>query len=236
VDDVNFAGWTLEKSIQVIKDGPRTRVVVKGRPYMSWPSGDEESARMAIVQLSDCGLGTQEELAKVFEVHVNSVRRYLRDFEHEGMGGLMPGRSGPKQPWKLTPTLRGKILLIVLREGIGQLETIQQRLAEAWQEEVSVASIQQVLAENGLGEPLVRGVPAEALSGELFDVEPEPQLVLNLVGAANAGGDGQTGDSASQPSGGDANDPGSGAQAGNGNEEIDYRRNYSPGQRLYLDQ
>jgi transposase len=178
VDDVNFAGWTPEKSIQVIQDDRGTHVLVKGRPYMSWPSGDEGSVRMAIVQLSGCGLGAREELAKVFEVHVNSVQRYLTDFEREGMRGLISGRSGPKQPWKLTPALRGKILLIVLREGIGKLEAIQQRLAEAWGEEVSVASIQQVLAENGLGEPSARGVRTEAVTGELFAAEPEPQLEL----------------------------------------------------------
>ena len=236
MDDVNFAGWTLEKSIQVIKDGPRTRVLVKGRPYMSWPSGDEGSVRMAIVQLSDCGLGTQEELAKVFEVHVNSVQRYLTDFDREGMGGLMSGRSGPKPRWKLTPALRGKILLIVLREGIGKLEAIQQRLAEAWQEEVSVASIQQVLAENGLGQPPVRRFRAEAVTGELFGVELEPQLVLSLVGVANAAGDGNAGSSDPKSAGGGGNDPGSGRQAGDGDEGMDYRRNYSPAQRVYLDQ
>ena len=81
MDEVNFAGWTLEKSIQVIHGDRKTRVLVKGRPYMSWPSGDEGSVRMAIVQLSDSGLATQEELAKVFAVHVNSVQRYLRDYE-----------------------------------------------------------------------------------------------------------------------------------------------------------
>ena len=236
MDDVNFAGWTLEKSIQVIKDGPRTRVLVKGRPYMSWPSGDEGSVRMAIVQLSDCGLGTQEELAKVFELHVNSVQRYLTDFDREGMGGLMSGRSGPKQRWKLTPALRGKILLIVLREGIGKLEAIQQRVAEAWQEEVSVASIQQVLAENGLGEPQVRGVRADEVTGELFGVDREPQLVLSLVGAANAGGDEKAGNREPTPTGGGGNDQGSGPPTGDGDEGIDYRRNYSPAQRVYLDQ
>lgn len=236
MDDENFAGWTLEKSIQVIRGDRRTRVLVKGRPYMSWPSGDEGSVRMAIVQLSECGLGTQEELAKLFEVHVNSVQRYLADFEREGMRGLMSGRSGPKQPWKLTPALRGKILLIVLREGIGKLEAIQQRLAEAWQEEVSVASIQQVLAENGLGEPQVRSVCAEAVTGELFDLEPEPQLVLSLVGADSAAGDGQAGGNEQKPAGGGGKDPGSGAQAGDGDEGMDYRRNYSPAQRVYLDQ
>jgi transposase len=133
---------------------------------------------MAMVQLAGCGLGTQEELAKVFGVHVNSVQRYLKDFERQGMGGLLSGRSGPKKRWKLTPELRGKILLIVLREGIGKLEAIQQRLAEAWQEQVSVASIQQVLAENGLGELPVRPIRAEGVSDELFGVEPEQQLEI----------------------------------------------------------
>jgi len=32
---------------------------------------------------------------------------------------LMPERRGPKGRWKLTAELRGKILLIVLREGTG---------------------------------------------------------------------------------------------------------------------
>ncbi len=236
MDDVNFAGWTLEKSIQVIQGERRTRVLVKGRPYMSWPSGDEESARMAMVQLSDCGLGTQEELAKTFEVHVNSVQRYLADFEREGMRGLVSGRRGPKEPWKLTPALRGKILLIVLREGIGQLEAIQQRLAEAWHEEVSVASIQQVLAENGLGEARIRDIRAEAVTGELFAVEPKPQLVLNLVGAANSGGDGHAEGNAPNPHGGGGDDSGRGRQGGDGEDGTDYRRNYSPAQRVYLDQ
>jgi hypothetical protein len=120
-----------------------------------------------------------------------------------------------------------------LREGIGKLEAIQERLAQAWQQEVSVASIQQVLAENGLGEAPVRGVRAEAVSGELF--EAEPQLVLNLVGAAsNAAGDGQAG--GHEPTGDGGNDPGNGAQAGDGDEGTDYRRDYSPAQRVYLDQ
>ena len=134
VEDDNFAGWTPEKSIKVIEGDASTRVLVKGQPYMSWPSGDEGCVRLAIVQLYDCGLGTQEELAEAFGVHVNSVQRYITDFAGQGMRGLVAGRSGPKGRWKITPALRGKILLIVLREGIRKLEAIQQRLAEAWHE------------------------------------------------------------------------------------------------------
>ena len=72
MDEVNFAGWTPEKSIKVVEGEGITRVLVKGHPYMSWDSGDEGCVRMAIVQLYDCGLGTQEDLAGAFGRHVNS--------------------------------------------------------------------------------------------------------------------------------------------------------------------
>ena len=91
-------------------------------------------------------------------------------------------RRGPQGRWKLTPELRGKILLIVLREGIWKLEAIEQRLLETWQEAVSVPSIQQVLAEKGLGQPPPKGVGDTAVQGELLSFEPEPQLRLSLDG------------------------------------------------------
>jgi len=233
VDDVNFAGWTPEKSIKVVEGEASTRVLVKGQPYMSWPSGDEGCVRMAIVQLYDCGLGTQEDLAEAFGRHVNSVQRYITDFACDGMRGLMCERSGPKRRWKITPELRGKILLIVLREGIWKLEAIQQRLAEAWQQEVSVPSIEQVLEENGLGEQKVKGVDGGGVQGELFGLEQEKQLVLRLDDAV--GGEGIAGSSEpKQPSGMGV---GSG-MAGDASAcvGIGCRRNYSPAQRVYLDQ
>ena len=61
-----------------------------------------------------------------------------------------------------------------------KLEAIQQRLAEIWREEVSLPSIQQVLEENGLSEPKVRGVEGGGVGAELLGLEPERQLVLNL--------------------------------------------------------
>jgi len=236
VDDVNFAGWTPEKSIKVIEGDAITRVLVKGQPYMSWPSGDEGCVRMAIVQLYDCGLGTQEDLAEAFGRHVNSVQRYITDFACEGMRGLVAERSGPKRRWKITPALRGKILLIVLREGIWKLEAIQQRLAEAWQKDVSVPSIQQVLAENGLEEPKVRGVQGGGVPGELFGLEQEKQLVLSLDGAGDEAEEGKAGSSEPKPEGGNGNGNDGGGDASAWDMGIGYRRNYSPAQRVYLDQ
>ncbi len=236
VEDDNFAGWTPEKTISVVVGEANTRVLVKGQPYMSWPSGDEACARLAIVQLYDCGLGTQEELAEAFGRHVNSVQRYIADFAGEGLRGLLSDCSGPKRRWKLTPELRGKILLIVLRDGIEKLEGIAQRLVETWREEVSLPSIQQVLEENGLSEPKVRGVENGGVVGDLFGVEPKRQLVLNLDGVGGPAAEGIVGSVEPKPS---RNlDPGNalGGDGGASATDTGYRRNYSLAQRVYLDQ
>ena len=76
------------KAVEVLESGGRVCVLVDGHLYMSWESGDEESRRMAIVQLYECGHGTREELADVFEVHVNSVQKYITDYARDGFGGL----------------------------------------------------------------------------------------------------------------------------------------------------
>ena len=225
MDDLNFPGWRPERSIQVVEADGLTRVLVKGQLYMSWRSGDEACVRLAIVQLHQCGLATEPDLAEAFGRHVSTVQRYLRDFADEGMEGLVSERRGPKGRWKLTPGLRGKILLIVLREGVWGLAAIQQRLMEAWHEAVSVPSIQQVLADNGLGEPINQGVGGE---GELFGLQQEPQLVLGLEGNGTQPRAELGASSGPQP---DPMAEGSGQEVGLGS-----RRNYSSAQRVYLDQ
>src|ERR1700745_1320991 len=184
MDALDFPGWQPAKSVEVVEGNGLTQVLVKGQPYMRWQSGDEGCTRLAIVQLYKCGLGTEEELAAAFGRHISSVKRYLREFASEGIQGLMTERRGPKGQWKLTPELRGKILHIVLREGIWKLEAIQQRLLEAWQEAVSVPSIQQVLEENGLDEANAGDVGGAVVKAGVFAREPEPQLVLPLEGSA----------------------------------------------------
>jgi hypothetical protein len=179
-------------------------------------------------------LGTEEELAAAFGRHVNSVQRYVAGFAEGGVRGLLSERSGPQSPWKITPELRGKILWIVLREGVGKLEAIQQRLTEAWQEEVSVPSIQQVLADNGLGKPTAPEGDAAAVQSELFDPPPDQQLWLRLESGSGdrspstgIGGREVEKESGSQPG------PAPGG-AGSGWQR-EARRSYSRAQRVYLD-
>jgi len=235
MNDVDFPGWRPDKSIQLLEGNGLAQVLVKGKPYMRWRSGDEGCLRLAMVQLYECGWGAEQDLAEAFGRHVTSLRRYLADFADEGMPGLVPERRGPQGRWKLTPELRGKILLLVFREGICKVEAIQQRLMEAWHEALSVPSIQQVLEENGLGEPTTRGLGDAVVQGELFAIEPEPQLVLPLAGHdAPAVAKADTGSVPEKESGtGNGNVAGGAAVADTGKG---WRRDfYSPAQRVYLD-
>jgi transposase len=237
MDEVHFPGWQPERSIQVIEDNGLTRVMVRGQPYMRWRSGDEECVRLAIVQLYECGLGTEEDLAAAFGRHLRSVQRYVADFADGGMQDLMPERRGPKGRWKLTTELRGKILLIVLREGIWKLEAIQQRLLEGWHETVSLPSIQQVLEENGLSDPATRGLGDAVVQGELFALEPpQQQLVLPLEGPSAQCREQVGAGSARETQSATADSNAAGREAGAADLGRGWRRDsYSPAQRAYLD-
>lgn len=172
----NFPGYEKYKNINVIEFGGIKSVLVNGGLYMSWPCSDEVSQRMAIVQLYKSGLSTQEDLARVFDLHINSVQKYVVDFTKEGLQGLVTQRSGPKESWKLTPRLRAKILLLALKEGIIEYEAIQKRLAE-WNEQLSIASIRQVLLENGLVSERISVPDCEIKQIWLFGTQAKEQLL-----------------------------------------------------------
>jgi len=236
MDELEFPGWQPAKSLQVVEGNGLSQVWVKGQPYMRWRSGDEGCVRLAMVQLYECGLGAEADLAAAFGRHVNSVQRYLADFAGEGIRGLISERRGPKGRWKLTPELRGKILLIVLREGVWKLEAIPQRLMEAWHEGVSVPSIQQVLEENGLGEPTTRGVGDAVVQGELFALDPAPQLFVPLEGPAAQSREQIGAGSVRERQSATGNSHAVGGEAGAAGLGSGWRRDsYSPAQRVYLD-
>ena len=74
---------------QVIESSGRTTIMVDGQKYMEWETGDEVSYRIGIIQLYESGKGNQEEVAKAFGIHVNSVYNYLKGYKEEGGKGLI---------------------------------------------------------------------------------------------------------------------------------------------------
>ena len=100
--------------IKIIEVNGIKKVLVGRRTYMKWDINGIASQRIAIVQLYKTGLGTQESLAELFSIHVNSIQKYISAYTKYGLIGLTSQPSGPKEKWKLTPQLRAKILIIAL--------------------------------------------------------------------------------------------------------------------------
>jgi phage gp37-like protein len=162
-----FPNSKANSSIHVEETAGINRVVVHGKQYMSWDVRDEESQSFAIVQLNRCGLATQEELARLFGLHVNTVQRHVGDFARGGLQGLVSQRRGPKDKWKITPEIRAQILYIALKEGILGYDAIKKRLS-AWNEHISIPSIRQVLLENEIIAAM--SLPAKDMQqGEISD-------------------------------------------------------------------
>jgi len=225
-----FPRWMSEKDVELIECGGISNVIVRGRPYMRWESGDEVAQRIAIVQLYECGFGTQEYLARAFGVHVNSVQRYLSVFAEHGMGGLMPRRAGPKGSWKITPELRAKILVIVLQERIFGVDGIRDRLEQEWNKRVSPGSIREVLLENGLVYEDAISPAMLGRQGDLFAGNDRGQLYLSFDWDAEQEETVLQGEAAERKSKEIERDDNSDLSI-----ELKSRRRYSPGQRAYLD-
>lgn len=158
-------------------------MLVNGQPYMTWDTGDEASRRMAIVQLYISGMGRQENLARIFGVHVNSVQKYIVDFTEQGFLGLISQISGPRTNWKVTPQVRAKIMMIIFGEKIRGVEAIQKRLKAGWHEDISLASIRQVLMENGMIAEKPSVADSELLTDDLFCGAEKRQIGFNFESA-----------------------------------------------------
>jgi len=101
---------------------------------------------------------------------------------------------------------------------------------------VSVPSIQQVLEENGLGEPKARGSDVGAVQSEFDDRGNQRQLVLKLDDDADAPAPGCRPPPAQEKENGISPRQTQGTEIGSRPMGAGSRRSYSSAQRVYLDQ
>ena len=169
---LSFSGgeWESFKKIKVIETEGTKKAFLRGHLYMSWQSQDQSAQRVAIAQLYECGVATQEELADAFGISIKSVYNYITSFATGGIQDLIEHNSGPKQRWKLLPEVRAKILMTVLKEGITEYQAVRKKLNN-WNVDISIESIRQVLLESGLVRESANTWQGE--QGNLFETDNE---------------------------------------------------------------
>ena len=72
------------RRIAVLEDQCKRLVVVEGRPYMLWAVDDVLTEHMAVAQLYELEMGSQQEIATAFRMSGKSVYRYSRVFAAKG--------------------------------------------------------------------------------------------------------------------------------------------------------
>lgn len=226
-----FQGAEKFEDIQVIESDGIKKVLLKGRPYMSWGIKDDASQRMAIVQLYNSGLGTQERLAELFRVHVNSVQNYITAFAGDGITALVEQEKGPRQRWKIVSSLRAEILRTLLLDKITTYAGIQERLERKGQK-ASIESIRQVLIESGFVKEKINIEDRQGNFFEYLEYGDGRQLEFSLFRDEEAKSQISKNEEAEEA------DVFSSQSLGltELNLEKKNRSYYSPSQRIYLDQ
>jgi transposase len=84
-------------------------VWVHGLAVFAWDGGDEAGRRLAAVQLVRLRAATQKQVAAAFGTDPVTVWRWDRALREDGVAGLVPARTGPRGPSKLTPGLAARI-------------------------------------------------------------------------------------------------------------------------------
>lgn len=90
-------------SVAGLVEGPEGGVVfVSGMATFAFDSSDEIGRRLAAVQLVTTEIASAVAVAEGFGVSVETLWRWRRRFDADGVGGLMTAKTGPKGPHKLT--------------------------------------------------------------------------------------------------------------------------------------
>jgi predicted metal-dependent RNase len=82
-----------------MNDRHRQILTVEGRPYMQWAVEDVLIKRIAIAQLNELNMGSQEQIAAAFRISTESVYNYIQMFAPNGSSCLLLGKQGPKRMW-----------------------------------------------------------------------------------------------------------------------------------------
>lgn len=85
-------------------------VIVDRHPVMRYRKNDNQTRKSVVVQLLSVELVTVKEAIEAFHIARSTLYDAWHDFNQDGIVGLVPTKSGPKEPWKLVPHTRRLLL------------------------------------------------------------------------------------------------------------------------------
>ena len=99
----------ITPSLAVYHQGEEVYYSHSGMPIFTHPSNDHSMFRYITSNLIHQGLCRQIDIINTFHVSSDSVRRYLRKFEKEGMGAFVEKEGRHGRSYKMTPERLSRI-------------------------------------------------------------------------------------------------------------------------------
>jgi len=121
-----MVGVEIGSAVVLVEDADGGRVFLHGNLAHAWDAGDEAGRRLAAVLLVECEAASAVEVAAGFGVGAVTVWRWRQARADGGVAGLVPAKTGPKGPSKVTDEVAAQM---VSRRAAGEtLEQIAQAL------------------------------------------------------------------------------------------------------------
>jgi transposase len=108
----------------LVSDEQGEAVFVWGTLWWSWQAGDQAGRRLAVVQLAMAKVARRVQIAAAFDITPETVWRWCRDYERDGIAALAPAKPGPKGAWKLTDDIVERIVALDA-QGLTQAKIAQ---------------------------------------------------------------------------------------------------------------
>lgn len=110
-------------------------VLVIDLPVMGYHPADRQTRNCVAVQLLEAGLVTLSEAVIGFGIPRSTLRDARQRFREQGVGGLIPAKSGPKAAWKLVVRARRLVLDTVYAHPDWKMPQVMDHVNQRLQEE-----------------------------------------------------------------------------------------------------
>ena len=99
---------TLPQRLEVVDAGDQRTVFLNGHAAVRYDCDDKVAERVLLTQLAEVIPLPDRQIAAAFQIHPVTLSRFRAMARSGGAAALVPSRSGPKGPSKMTPRIEAR--------------------------------------------------------------------------------------------------------------------------------
>jgi transposase len=145
LNDVPPPGILFGRGLRLLREAESGRYVIflGSVALFEWTEDDRATRRLVVAQLVNAKLATRIEVARVFGLHLNTVRRIAQRIAAHGVTASVDRKRGPHGPRKATPPVEAELRRAV-KDGLTE-RAAQRRLEQRLKVKLSQPQVHRVM-------------------------------------------------------------------------------------------